>query len=108
MDIMNMTIAQLIEKAEERRNELASEITLFEMSEAEASETFRLATDVYDAKPNVITEGFVTKAEDAYYEKSNHLYELRWEDSQLTNLIRSFGYLKNCERIYQVADMLGM
>ena len=108
MDIMNMTIAQLIEKAEKRSAELVNEIALFERAEAEASETYRLATDVYDAKPNVITEGFVNKAEDAYYEESNHLYELRWEDSQLANLIRSFGYIKNCERIHQVADMLGM
>ena len=108
MDIMNMTIAQLVEKAEERRKELESEITLFERAESEASENYRLATDVYDAKPNAITEEFVNKAEDVYYEKSNHLYELRWEDSQLASLIRSFGYIKNCERIYQVADTLGM
>ena len=108
MDVMNMTIAQLVEKAQERREQLVNEIALYERIEAEASELRDFAQEVFILKPNETTKQLLEAADDSYWEKSNHLYELHWEQSQLTNLIRSFRHIGKCERIYQVADMLGM
>lgn len=108
MDVMNMTIAQLVENAEKRNAELANEIALYERIEAEASELQRFTQEVYSLKPNETTKQLMEAADESYWEKSNHLYELHWEDTQMTNIIRSFRSLEKCERIYQVADMLGM
>lgn len=108
MDIMNMTIAQLIESAEKRNAELANEIALYERIEREALELREFTQQVYELKPNETTKHLLDAADDSYWEKSNHLYQLGWEQSQLTNLIRSFRHIGKCERIYQVADTLGM
>lgn len=108
MDVMNMTIAQLVEKAQERREQLVNEIALYERIEAEASELRDFTQEVFILKPNETTKQLLEAADDSYWEKSNHLYELHWEDTQMTNIIRSFRSLEKCERIYQVADMLGM
>ena len=108
MDIMNMTIAQLVESAEKRSAELVNEIALFERIEAEASELRDFTEQAYSLQPCETIKDLLEKAENNYWEKSNHLYELQWEDTQMTNLIRSLRYIGKCERIYQVADMLGM
>lgn len=108
MDIMSMTITQLVEKAEERRAELVNEIALYERVEREALQHQQFAEEVYHLKPNENTLDLLDKADRNYWEKSNHLYELGCEHNQLMNLIRSFRSLEKCERIYHVADMLGM
>ena len=108
MDVMNMTIAQIIEKAEERKAELVNEIALYERIEAEAAQTRDLAEEVYSLKPSLNTKELLERAEDNYWQKSNHLYELNHEHSQLSSIIWRLQKLAKCEQIYQVAYILGL
>lgn len=108
MDVMNMTIAQLVEKAQERREQLVNEIALYERIEAEAAQTRDLAEEVFNLKPSLSTKELLERAEDNYWQKSNHLYELGHESSQLYSIIWRLAELKKCKRIYEVADILGL
>jgi len=108
MDVLNMTIAQIIENAEKRKAELANEIALYERIEAEAAQTRDLAEEVYSLKPSLNTKELLERAEDNYWQKSNHLYELGHESSQLYSIIWRLAELKKCKRIYEVADILGL
>ena len=108
MDVMNMTIAQLVEKAQERREQLVNEIALYERIEADAAQTRDLAEEVHYLKPNETTRDLLEKAEDNYWQKSNHLYELNHEHSQLSSIMWRLQKLAKCEQIYQVADILGL
>lgn len=108
MDVMNMTVTQIIENAEKRKAELSNEIALYERIEAEASQTRNLAEEIYNLKPSPTTKELLEKAEDNYWQKSNHLYELNHEHSQVYSIIWRLTELKKCEQIYQVAYILGL
>ena len=108
MDVMNMTVMQIVENAEKRKAELANEIALYERIEADAAQTRDLAEEVHYLKPNETTRDLLEKAEDNYWQKSNHLYELNHEHSQLSSIIWRLQKLAKCEQIYQVAYILGL
>ena len=108
MDVMNMTVMQIIENAEKRKAELSNEIVLYERIEADAAQTRDLAEEVHYLKPNETTRDLLEKAEDNYWQKSNHLYELNHEHSQLSSIIWRLQKLAKCEQIYQVAYILGL
>lgn len=108
MDVMNMTVMQIVENAEKRKAELSNEIALYERIEADAAQTRDLAEEVHYLKPNETTRDLLEKAEDNYWQKSNHLYELNHEHSQLSSIIWRLQKLAKCEQIYQVAYILGL
>lgn len=87
---------------------MSNEIKLYERIEADASQTRDLAEQVYFLKPSETTKVLFERADENYWQKSNHLYELNYEHAQLSSITWSLQKLAKCERIYEVAHILGL
>lgn len=108
MDIMNMTIAQILEKANELYPQVMSELSELEAKVKVANKVREDAGETFYAVECDETAKALDDAEDNYWKLDDLRDQKEQESRNLTSLAHYFSYLHKCENIHQVAEVLGL
>lgn len=110
--IMDMTLAEVLEKSKELIETLKVEIEAMDQQVSEAYKQRVIAEEMWDqvwekAEDKTEATKAYDAADDKYWELQNKLDDLNYKLDALERMVHRFKYINDCKDLVDLADVLG-